>query len=878
MLTVDNMPHGGRMSRTKKIALFFCIALGFVIVTFCVLVLFLHRIIDLESVKTKATTAISEKTGIAVQADQASLSYFPSLHVTISGVKIHVADNATIHAESLMVYPSLLKLLSGKVEVAAVRIQSPIIAVRIDKEKPPTEIDTKVAELLRTIASVSPSLDMSLRNGVLNLTGEGNAALTVKDIDADADFGLAASEFTVSGNTGFMKRIDISIEVSTKEESIRRVGLSVNANDIDLIRTREAVLPLAGEASFVGTIFSYLRGGNVQVLSFSSHGTTFGELGHLDRFAIRGQLDQGTVVISETGLVFNKVNGTFSMEKGVLSAADMKAELNGGSLKNGALKAALGKGDGPFHFDADISLTAEAAQQLLHRFVKEPAFPLNRLRNLRGMVAGKLAIGESTAALTSWKEKGTIGFDGRIDLAGGPAVDLFLKVMPQRVAIRKLRLQDAQSDATISLDYAEKNINGRYDGTLTTETLARVIRMPELLQGLVRGNISAVIDLEDITKSTVRGRLSLSEVPVLLKEGLQLNIKNMDLRAAPGIFFIDAAAANIGKTDIALRGTIKTGQKDLVIDSDLSADRIDWATVKQLWPQQKGDDRKQRSDGKFPSVGGVIRVSADNFVWDGFTISPFRAKIMLAPERTEISVEDADLCGITMPGSIMLEKGMVDIAFRPTAKDGQLLPVTTCLSDQKSRIRGTFSLNGNLKAGGKAASLVRTLSGDLKFSAQNGSIDKSPAFTRVLEFIDLSEIFSGRIPDIGRERFAYRSITARCDIKNGKLLLRNAVMDAPAFGMAATGSIDYVSKNVDIMLLAAPLSTVDSVINKIPVVKNVTKGSLVAVPVHVSGSFNDLKIRYIPLSSVGSGLLGILERTIKLPVTLFQPSAPAERK
>jgi hypothetical protein len=1096
LLTVDDTPERGGMSRAKKIVLFLGMALGFILVAVSALVLFLPRLIDLESVKTKTTAAISEKTGAVVRLDQVSLSYFPRLRVTISGVNIQLSDDATIHAESLSVYPSLMRLLSGKVQIADVQVQSPVISIRADKKKPPAEenIDTKIAVLLGSIASGSPGLEVSVRDGVLNLAAEGNATLTVKSIDVDVDFGRTSTEVTASGSTGFMKHIAFDIAVRTKDKSITRVAFTVNAEEIDVIRTGEVVLPLAGEVPVVRTIFSYLRGGNIPALSvkseagsitelgkadniivrgdlrsgkmsvpgtvlefsevsgtcrvskglleaesvtgmlgstglrnarvkvgvqrgdvpfrleteisstigeasgitgkllkeppailsrlgsikgtfegrlvlgestaifragsdfrngmikltakmkpdfaqkitidldfrqgggpdgtrldaeahnldlqqtesslrallhempalgkvfsyvpsglvpvitFSAKGATFGDLGEPEHFAIRGQLGGGTVIIPETGLAFNKVNGTYSVERGVLGAADMKAELNNGSLKNGTLKVALGKGDGPFHLDADAALTAAAAQQLLRRFVKEPTFPLDRLRDLQGMVTGKLALGENTAAFANWKEHGTFGFDGRIDLAGGPAVDLALKVMPGGVGIRRLRFQDAQSNATISLNYAAKHIDGQFDGTLTTETLARVIRMPELQKGQARGSINAAIDLETITKSTVRGRLSIAGMPLLLREGLQLNIKTMDLRAEPGIFFIDAAAANIGDTDIALRGTIKPGPKNLVLDTDLSAGRIEWGKVKQLWPEQKGDARKEQKVAEPLAISGVIRVSAENFVWDRFTISPLRAKIDLAQERTAISVNEAAFCGISAPGKIILEKGVVEFFFSPSAKDRELLPTAACLSDQKSQIRGTFSLEGNLKARGTADQLVRNLNGDLSFSTRNGSIDKSPRLARVLAFIDLSELFSGSIPDIGKEQFPYRSVIFKGDLKNGKLLIRDAIMDAPAFEMVATGEIDYVSESVDIKLLAAPFSTIDSVIKRIPIVKNITGGSLVAVPVHVTGNFTDLKTQYIPLSAVGSGLLGMMERTIKLPVSIFQPSAPAENK
>ena len=1084
------------MSRAKKIVLFLGLALGFVLVAVSALVLFLPRLIDLESVKTKTTAAISEKTGAVVRVDQVSLSYFPRLRVTISGVDIKLSDDATIHAESLSVYPSLVRLLSGKVQIADVQIQSPVISVRTDKKKPPAEedIDTKIAVLLGSIASGSPGLEVSVRDGVLNLAAEGNATLTVKSIDVDIDFGRTSTEVTASGSTGFLKHIAIDIDVRTKDTAITRVALMVNAKEIDVIRTGEVVLPLAGEVPVVRTIFSYLRGGNVPALSvtsesasikelgstdnivvrgdirgggvyvpgtvlefsevsgkctvakgmleaesvtgmmgntelrnarlkvgvqrgdvpfrletdirstigeaagitgkllkeppaflsrlgsikgpfegrlvlgestsifragsdfrngmikltakmktdfaqkitidfnfrqgggpdstrldaeahnldlqqteaslrallhempalgkvlsyvpsglvpvitFSAKGATFGDLGEPEHFAIGGQLGGGTVIIPETGLAFNKVNGTYSVEKGVLVAADLKAELNNGSLKNGTLKIALGKGDGLFHFDADTALTAEAAQQLLRSFVKEQTFPLDRLRDLRGTVSGKVDIGDSTAVFASWKEKGTFGFDGRIDLAGGPAVDLALKVMPGGVGIRKLRFQDAQSNATISLNYAAKHINGQFDGTLAAETLARVIKIPEMQKGSVRGSISAAIDLETITKSTVRGSLSITGMPVRPREGLQLTIKTMDIRAVPDVFFIDASTVNIGDTDFSLHGSIKPGQNDFVLDTDLSAKRIDWATIKQVWPQQKADVQKEQKAAEPFAVSGVIRVSVDTFAWDRYIISPLRARIDLAQKRTEIRVKDSALCGISMPGSIILENGTVDAAFSPSAKDRDLLSTITCLSDQKVQIKGTFSFEGNLKARGKADDLVRTLNGDLSFSARKGSIDKAPNFSRVLAFLDLSDIFSGSIPDVGKEEFPYRSLTIKGDMKNGKLTLRDAVMDAPAFDMVAAGDVDFASKTMDVKLLAAPLSTIDSVIKRVPIVKNITGGSLVAVPVHVTGNFSDLQTQYIPLSAVGSGLLGMMERTIKLPVSIFQPSAPREKK
>lgn len=784
-------------------------------------------------------------------------------------------------AKGLLVAEDVTGMLGGT------RLRNARLRVGVESGDAPFHLETDISSTIGEAAGLTekilkgPSAFLSLLRGISG-PFEGRLVLgeSTSIFREGSAFQGGMVKLTAKMKTDFAKNITIDLY---SRQGGGRDGARVAAemHGLDLQRARSGLGAFSNEIPALGKIFSYLPSGLLPAIAFSAKGTSFGDLGLIDNFTVHGELEGGTANVPEAGLVFSKVDGTYGVEKGVLSAADIRAGLNvegGGSLKNGVMKVALGKGEGPFHLEADTALPAEVAQLLLRRFVKEPVFPLDRLQDLRGTVTGRITLGESTAALAAWKEHGIFGFDGRIDLAGGPSVDLNMTVNPSVVDVWRLQFRDSQSNAAISLNYAEKHINGRFDGTLTTETLARVIRMPDIQKGMVRGSLSGAIDLETITKSTVRGGLSIAGMPVLLREGLQLNIKTMDLRAAPGVFFVDAASASIGDTDFALKGTIKPGQKDLVLDADLSARRIDWTEVNELLPQQKGDARKdQKVSGSFP-VSGVIRTSVENLILGKHTISPFKARIELAQERTEISVNEAVLCGISAPGKIILEAGSAAIFLSPSAKDRELLPTVTCLSDHKSLIRGTFSLEGNLMARGRADEVLRDLNGDLIFSARNGGIDKAPGLARVLAFIDLSEVFSGSIPDVGKEQFPYRSITVKGDLKDGRLLLRDAAMDAPGFRMVATGEINFESESVDIKLLAAPMKTIDSIIKRIPIVRDITGGSLVAVPVHVTGKFKDLKTRVIPLSGVGSGLLHVMERAIKLPVSIFQPSAPAEEK
>ena len=61
-------------------------------------------------------------------------------------------------------------------------------------------------------------------------------------------------------------------------------------------------------------------------------------------------------------------------------------------------------------------------------------------------------------------------------------------------------------------------------------------------------------------------------------------------------------------------------------------------------------------------------------------------------------------------------------------------------------------------------------------------------------------------------------------------------------------------------------------INEIlPLIGNVLGGKLISIPFKAKGNINDPIVYALPPTAVGSGILGILERTLKLPITIIQP-------
>jgi hypothetical protein len=119
-------------------------------------------------------------------------------------------------------------------------------------------------------------------------------------------------------------------------------------------------------------------------------------------------------------------------------------------------------------------------------------------------------------------------------------------------------------------------------------------------------------------------------------------------------------------------------------------------------------------------------------------------------------------------------------------------------------------------------------------------------------------------------------MTIKADFKGKKLVMQECAIDGASMGLACEGDIDLVEDKINLVILVAPFKTVDRIIKKIPLISSVLGGKIVSIPFRAKGDINNPAV--IPLSptAVGSGVLGIMERTLKLPITIIQPLFPEE--
>jgi hypothetical protein len=337
---------------------------------------------------------------------------------------------------------------------------------------------------------------------------------------------------------------------------------------------------------------------------------------------------------------------------------------------------------------------------------------------------------------------------------------------------------------------------------------------------------------------------------------------------------LDVVQLTWDNSRLVVNGNLTFHASDVLVDSILSADTIDWSQIDRLINFIKQRNAKADRFTRAGNVIGTLNVTTDKLLYDSYTVQPLQAQIAFKPQAITINIEQASVCSIDIRGLVDVYQDTLEIYLVPTAVDQNLATAAACLSGQKEMATGAYNLNGEVLSKGQPEAFGRLFSGDLAFSAQNGRIYRFGLLAKILSILNVTEIYRGEVPDLTGQGFAYRSMTAKAAFKGDKLIMQECSLDGVSMGIACEGEIDLVKKEMDLIVLVAPFKTVDRIVDIIPVVGHVLGGKLISIPFQAKGALQDPDVLPLPPKAVGSEMLGILERTLKLPITIIQPIFP----
>jgi hypothetical protein len=479
-----------------------------------------------------------------------------------------------------------------------------------------------------------------------------------------------------------------------------------------------------------------------------------------------------------------------------------------------------------------------------------------------------------------WNRDMSTSVKGDLVVNHGPKVSVNVLKKPQELMVKNVQVEDDDSQASLQLNVKEKEFGLKFAGHLSATTRGRLFERNYYGDSRIEGNIQVNVSLDQPMQSSARGRLIGRNIIFPYRVVAPLKIEAISLLAEENEIQVKNAACTWGKSRMTLAGNVSFSEKEILFDMGLAADVLHWNDFKKIADKDGGKEGSQKGETLWDApVRGTVNLIAKEFNYDKHTWSPLHASVSFNPKTVNAIVTKGDLCGISTPGVLRLTAEEIALDFQPISRGQELDTTILCLWNVEDEMTGTYDLAGEIAVKDENKGLIRSSHGKVVFSAENGRIQRRKGVLgNLFDLLNLTEMFRGKLPDLGKEGYAYNSIKVEGDLEHGVLKLNEAVMDGSSMGIACLGEVDLVDEELELTVLVAPLRTVDFIVRNTPVVGRILGGNLVSIPYKVEGDWGDPQVTPIPPSAVGFGLLGIMERTLKLPITIMQPLVPSQKQ
>jgi uncharacterized protein involved in outer membrane biogenesis len=487
-----------------------------------------------------------------------------------------------------------------------------------------------------------------------------------------------------------------------------------------------------------------------------------------------------------------------------------------------------------------------------------------------------------------WGEGAETSLQGNFTVANGPSVVLSISRQPEGgdLLIRELVIDGPDGRAAMSIALREKEIDLQFKGLLSEATMKQIMEKNSYLNGWIRGDFAARIVKDRPEQSRLKGDVQAGEFSYQGGLSSPLLVNSVSLKAADDKIQVEKAELAWRGTEAAIQGTVGLAEKGVQVDLNVSSEGFKWEKVERIIEQEKKKEETAKRTGQ-PEVeeggvlgpvpvNGTVAVKAAYFEYGDLRWEPFAFDLNFKGKRVELKITEGRLCGISTDATVKVSPEPMELEAEAKATDKELKQTLSCFLDT-GLVSGRFDFTGEIAARGDSEELLRNLGGPFTIDAGKGRIYRFGLLAKIFSVVNITEIFKGRIPDLAGEGFGYKSARITGKIEEGKIVLEEAYIDGNSMGLAFKGGIDLPAKNMDVTVLVTPLKTVDTILENIPILRNILGENFIAIPVQVRGEISNPSVTPLPPSAVGAGLLGILERTLKLPGKLIQPLIPGKK-
>jgi hypothetical protein len=581
------------------------------------------------------------------------------------------------------------------------------------------------------------------------------------------------------------------------------------------------------------------------------------------RFASAGRFDQIELTYADFPGHMALSRGRFAVDQRHIIFSDAAAAMSDLTvLIGGTVEYEKGR---PFEFET--SGTGTIGAQMLQWLSRHVALPEElKLRSPLTVAAGRFA----------WRAGADASFDGQVIAAGGPQLSLRGVQHPGGLSLQDFTIDDGSRRARITFERAKNHIDFSFTGELTQQTIDKVFAAFPTQDSSLRGDIRVSVSLQRPARVSARGRLDGSNLWLPLG-GEKALIDKFAIDASGESILVRSADLRWRNSRVTVSGKAVAAEEILRVDVDVAADQLNWEDIQHSFGGH-GKPREQiRGIVAVPSVEGTIRLKTPRFTFERFNLNLVEATAAISTSGVTSNIDHASACGITVTGRVDLLGDEIGVDLLLAATDAQLGPTAVCLTNRQNDVTGTYSLRATVMARGERQDLLRALRGGFELTARDGEFIRSPGIDATFDYLNATGDFKVAFPDLDRQTFPYRLIGVKGKMQGEILVGDEIIVQSSLLNLSGSGNVNLAKKEIDLKGLVAVLKPVDEVIGRIPVISSMWGGSLVGIPVRVTGSIGRPDVSYLAPADVGAELLNIPMRILGIPRDAMRLFAPGDK-
>ncbi len=452
--------------------------------------------------------------------------------------------------------------------------------------------------------------------------------------------------------------------------------------------------------------------------------------------------------------------------------------------------------------------------------------------------------------------------------ASGAQIDLNLKRDRRILRLNPVLVQVGPHRLRLDLVWKKGFFSFVWKGQLAKADWYRIFRKPWLSPSHLRANLKGTYYPHALTQSSFKGKLEVSGLDLKIR-GLLLHITQLRAKGYGGRGEITELKARLDHTSFVTSGVWELAPRNLRFSGTLNAPEVDLQALQKIHLKP----RPSSANPPWPPVVLDLDVRIPRLFWGRYTLTSVKANLLHFKKRWQIVLEKALFCGVNLVGGFDSSPTQKTLRLSYYRENGDLKKFLTCALGQDSLAEGVFNLEGTFQGKGPQ-NVLRDTAGKFIFSSPQGRLYKLGLLVKLFAFLNPLEVFQGNLPDLSKEGLKYDLLEIKGHFHKHYLVIDAAQIKATGLRIFASGKLDLLRKKIYLTALISPFVQADALVSHIPVVGWVLTGkskTFFSIPVDIRGSLKEPEIIPLDPRAVSKTLLGILGRTLQLPVKLFIP-------